>query len=88
MVTQNNNPLWTRQDFNTNAAAMPQRSHFDKLVEDEQRDIIQALLGSAARGDMARSAFLAGKHDGLMKSLELQRTATRVGADPDDTDGI
>lgn len=88
MRVRNRNPLWTRLENATNAAAMPQRSHFDKLVEDEQRDIIQALLGSAARGDMARSAFLAGKHDGLTKAVELQRTATRVGADPDDTDGI
>ncbi len=75
--------VWTRLKKVTNAAAMPPRSHYDKLVEDEQRSIIEALLRSAAQGDMARSAFLAGRHDGLRQSIELQRTAVRTDIDPD-----
>ncbi len=75
--------VWTRLKKVTNAAVMPPRSHFDKLIEDGQRSIIEALLKSAAQGDMARSAYLAGKHGGLQEALALQRQAARTDVDPD-----
>lgn len=67
---------------------MAQRSHFDKLVEDEQRDIIKALIASAAQGDMARSAFLAGQYQGLQRSTALRVDAARASTDPDDADDL
>lgn len=62
---------------------MPQQSHLDKLCDEEKRQIVNALLVSAAQGDMARSAYLAGKHEGVARMQELHRQAARVGADPD-----
>lgn len=79
-------PLWTQPKNAPNAAVMPPRSHLDKLVEDEQRSIIDALLKSAAQGDMARSAFLAGRHDGLRRSVELRREAAVATVGAEDAD--
>jgi len=88
MVTAVHNPMWTRTENATNAAAMATRSHFDKLVEEQQAAIIKALLISARQGEMARSAFLSGKHEAYGEAVELYRKAIRAGADPDGGDDL
>ncbi len=63
--------------------SMAQQSHFERIVEAEMQKRLVQLLTPAAAGDVAKSAYAAGIHEGLRQSLELYRKAARADVDED-----